>query len=553
MSQRRFAAAVPDFLVAMKTENPISRLQASISFVDVMRRIGIPKRDILAFLDDVVADAMVNRDVLDSATIQTVLMARARTHDRIPDRNLDGARDDLLAAAELTPAGAKGADALLLLARLYEWEGSSEQAREVYSDLRMFRDASGRNGRLESAYYFGAHLEYRTRPEIAVELFEALRSLTEEDLFDPFYTGSRFWLARLYQEIGREGKAKRVFAELADNRPFDFYGLRARMHLNVGPDASRMLLLDDQSERFVRRVYSTVQAATASVVRDEDRRLQRVNRALDGGVYEWAYQETSRLFESGETRFRAADTVALAEAGLIGAIAVWRSIRHDALNSVALRNDPRLRIDVATKFADLGDWSTSLLLLARWGRTLDQDGYLAASYPGAFRVMVAQAAAKSKRVPPELLYAVMHAESRLSTRAISPTGALGLLQFQPQTVRSFPPGRHIQKWGKDLEGSLADSEFSIFLGAQWFEKILEANGGSIPLAVMEHNAGDSAVSRWFGAKSGGQGGGGDVCADDLELCVEMARSVQTRRFLREVLATMSIVKAAGIFGASQGG
>ena len=549
VSERRFAASVPAFLVAMQNEDPNARLQASLAFADVLRRIRTPKKDILALLDSVVADAMANREQFASTAIQSALIARARIHDRAPDRDFAKATADLLAAANLAPAGANGADALLVLARLQEWEGNRGQARHVYSDLRVFRDNRGRNERLESAYYYGAHLEYLSDPGRAVELLEALRDLTSGDRYAPFYTASRFWLARSYHAIGKEDDAAQTFGQLVKERPFDFYGLRARMHLNVGPAASSMLHLDETSERFVRSMYDTAALPDNAITPDADPQLERVVHAIDLGLYQGSLRETSKLFESGETRFRASDASALSEAGLIGALATWRSLRHDVLSSSTLKSNRRLRIGLATKLGDFGDWSTSLLLLAMWDRPLEENGYLAASYPGAFKELVTRATTESN-VPPELLYAVMHAESRFSTRAISPTGAMGLLQFQPQTVRSFPPARKIATWRKDLEGSLSDPEYSALLGVRWFDDMLERNGGNPPLAAMEHNAGRPAVRRWFGGGTEGQFGDNHLCRVDLELCIEGARSVETRRFLREVLTTMSIARAARIFGES---
>ena len=548
--QRRFEESVPSFIVAMGSTNASIRVRAGVRFADVMRRIGTPKGEILTFLGLVVEDAQTNWQTLDIVDIQAALIARARTHDRVPNRNLEAATVDLIAAADLQPPGSSGAESLYLLARLYEWEGELDLSREYYSNLRQFQDNEGRNERLESAYYDGAHLEYRdSRQWRAAELLEAGRSLTEHNAYGPFYSAIRFWLGRIYREIGRESEAVELLTDLANERPFDFYGLRARMHVNIGAEASKLVLLDPETAQFVRGVYKTTPPTDYTTLPDStDPGLQRLLRALDTGVYKTAFHETSRLFESNESRFLSSDPVAVANAKVLVPLAIWRSLRHDVFRSSTLASDPRGRVSVATKLAESGDWSTVVRMMAYWGsNNFKNEGYLSASYPPAFRDALIQATAESD-VSPVLLYGVIHAESRLSSRAISPTGAIGLLQFQPQTVRSFPPARDIPNWKLDLDGSLADPVFNILLGVRWFDTILGSNGDNIPLAVMEHNAGDGAVRRWFGTQSQDVGVSSQ-CLDDLELCIESARSAQTRSLVREVLTTMSIADAAGMFEA----
>ena len=212
----------------MGSRDPSIRLRAGVRFADVMRRTDTKKTDILDFLGYVIEDAKSNREVLDAGAIQAALIARARAYDRKPDRNLEKAGADLVAAAQFEPPGVNGAEALLLLARLHEWEGRLDSSRSFYSDLHRYRDSEGGNERLESGYYFGAHLEYWRDRQRALTLLEELVDMTANEPDSSFYTASRFWAGRIYRELGNEPKAVEVLNTLAAARPLDFYGLRAR-------------------------------------------------------------------------------------------------------------------------------------------------------------------------------------------------------------------------------------------------------------------------------------------------------------------------------------
>ena len=159
------------------------------------------------------------------------------------------------------------------------------------------------------------------------------------------------------------------------------------MHVNVGPDASKLLLLDQQTANFVQSVYDhrggriplRLMVAT-------DPRLERLLLALDSGIYRTAFLKSGNLFRSSETRRHAGDPVSLADAKMLVPVAIWRSIRQDVLYSTTLKSHAPARVSVARKLGESGDWNTAMLLLAQVGLEQLQDpGYLSASFPAAFR------------------------------------------------------------------------------------------------------------------------------------------------------------------------
>ncbi|MGB9791097.1 MAG: lytic transglycosylase domain-containing protein [Thermacetogeniaceae bacterium] len=96
------------------------------------------------------------------------------------------------------------------------------------------------------------------------------------------------------------------------------------------------------------------------------------------------------------------------------------------------------------------------------------------------------AAGRAFGIDPALLKAVARAESGLNPRAVSPAGALGIMQLMPATARALGV--------KDPFDPLQ----SIFGGARYLRYLLDRFGGDVRLALAAYNAGPGAVQRWGG-------------------------------------------------------
>jgi soluble lytic murein transglycosylase-like protein len=95
------------------------------------------------------------------------------------------------------------------------------------------------------------------------------------------------------------------------------------------------------------------------------------------------------------------------------------------------------------------------------------------------------AAAKSHGLDQSLLEAVAWQESRGRMSAVSPKGALGVMQLMPGTAAEM--------------GVRADDlEDNIRGGALYLRLQLDRFGGSVPLALAAYNAGPGAVLRYGG-------------------------------------------------------
>jgi len=92
--------------------------------------------------------------------------------------------------------------------------------------------------------------------------------------------------------------------------------------------------------------------------------------------------------------------------------------------------------------------------------------------------------ARKARLYPELLHAVVKAESAYDPNAVSRAGAIGLMQLMPQTASRF--GVIDSRDPKsNLEG-----------GARYLRELLTMYNNNIKLALAAYNAGESAVEKY---------------------------------------------------------
>jgi Transglycosylase SLT domain len=102
-------------------------------------------------------------------------------------------------------------------------------------------------------------------------------------------------------------------------------------------------------------------------------------------------------------------------------------------------------------------------------------------------------ASTTHRVDMELLQALIIAESGFDPLAVSPKGAVGLMQLMPETAKRF--GVHADR-NKTVEQKLRDPKTNISAGTKYLRKLINMFPGKLELAIASYNAGEGAVQKY---------------------------------------------------------
>jgi soluble lytic murein transglycosylase len=100
---------------------------------------------------------------------------------------------------------------------------------------------------------------------------------------------------------------------------------------------------------------------------------------------------------------------------------------------------------------------------------------------------------------PFLILSVMKQESGFDYRAVSHSGALGLLQMIPPTAQEV---KLELKSDADMPSSLTDPATNVKYCAYYLAKLIKKYNGSIPLALAAYNAGPTRITQFINAKGG---------------------------------------------------
>jgi len=102
------------------------------------------------------------------------------------------------------------------------------------------------------------------------------------------------------------------------------------------------------------------------------------------------------------------------------------------------------------------------------------------------------AAALSYGVDYDLLKALVATESAFNSKAVSPKGAVGLMQIMPTTAQRY--GVQSDR-GASVSAKLTDPDLNIQTGTRYLADLLRLFGGQTELALAAYNAGEAAVAR----------------------------------------------------------
>lgn len=140
------------------------------------------------------------------------------------------------------------------------------------------------------------------------------------------------------------------------------------------------------------------------------------------------------------------------------------------------------------------------------------------------------AASAKTGVSKNMLLAIVRQESSFNERAVSKSGAVGLMQLMPVTAKEA--ASRLRR--TDLTPQ--DPAHNILMGASHFARLNKKFNGCLPMALAAYNAGGAAVSRWKQE------------AGELMEWIENIPYRETRVYVRAVLRNYAVYTAieAGI-------
>lgn len=508
------------------------------------RKRGVDRGSVARLLGTVLEEAG------DPEVAQQALFSRAILLNREgPGRNPAGFERDLSTLLEEFPQGRRADDALYELARHAERGGDTPKALELYGRLRRFE---GESDWTDSAYFRPAMVLYAGgAPGDLLGASNLLRELVERYPSGPFRLMALFWQARIAHESGDAAAARKLFEQVVEESPYDYYALRARLWLRVGAAAQTQLWLDPESRTELRDAFARGPADAG--LGSQTAYLARLGASVRSGLYAAALGVIPKVrVRFPGRRLEEVTPEELDGAGVLARIAVLLALRQDALAATDAATAPENRLAVASALGHgVQDWPLALRIVIAagvpWDRrraTQRSPHFLATAYPPAYADEIGRSAAEHK-VRPELLYAIARMESLFNPAALSPRGALGLFQFTPDTfmalVKKYPGWRLLDPAkAESREAFLLSPKLSLDLGARWFRhELLERQDGDLLLAIMEHNAGIDAVKAWA------RGWERLDRRGDVEYMVETIQYSQTRIFTRRVLTDLLIADAVG--------
>ncbi len=140
-------------------------------------------------------------------------------------------------------------------------------------------------------------------------------------------------------------------------------------------------------------------------------------------------------------------------------------------DAVSLEDDGSISISYADSDTESRDDS-----VPTWGGGSNHKG------KKKYDTLVAEAADKH-RVDPKLVHAVIQAESAYNAKAVSPAGAVGLMQLMPGTARQYGVTDRSDPL-QNIEG-----------GTRYLKHLLDMFDSDLNLTLAAYNAGENAVIR----------------------------------------------------------
>lgn len=536
------------------------RAEAIYEWANYYRRSGKKKQDVIAGLTSTY-DLVRGKGLI----AQEALYLRGMVQNSVEPKRPDPFFSDMTQLVEDYPHSPLSADALYQMAaeQVFANPPDIEAALSNFAKLRVFE---GMNDWADSAYFLPAAALIDRGSNNDLNVADGLLADYLERFPDGvFRRRSLFWRGRIAEKKKNAKAAEALYWQIVKEAPFDYYGVRASMHLDDGASADSMALPRTNSKTW-KRIQDAYRSGRPEVVLDASTPYHaRLEAAETTGLYAQLITIVDGVGRQFHNRIDNIPLQELDKHNLIPAVAMLLALRQDALaaRDSVLTADNRLRL-AAFLGRKVGDWPTAFAMTqlrsdaphSRISELQNDPRFLATVYPGIealtwLKEPVSSAAWEmdgSVALSESLMYGIMRNESGFYPAAISAVGAIGLFQIMPDTFK------HTEQCWKPYDTARKSTAESYLFNAGrntqfwscWISKegIQPKVSADIPLMLVKQNAGRGNLSTWMKSWNG------RTFEHDLELQIDTFRFPATQRFVRRVLADVSIADASGAFDAT---
>ena len=361
-----------------------------------------------------------------------------------------------------------------------EGENKIQEALTAYEGAA--RSAGDSKVTVEALWRLGWLQYQRGAWQDAVDSFDSVTAVSSAR---SWRNRAHYWQARTLERMGRDGEAQTLYQRVAA-WPMTYYGQLAQRRLREPLPVGRA-----QRESWG---TETMNVPDPSVLHT-DVHFQKATELLTLGLRREAGGELSWV----KTHYRA---------------------RPQILYALALR------------MMEAGDDESALKIVRRHfrdrlaRRQISADSPLwKMAYPTGYVNAIRRHSAQ--HVDPYLVAGIIREESLYNPTALSPVGAMGLMQLMPKTADRL--ARQLGLGSVDRE-DLFEGEFNVRLGVAYVGELLRIYEGNRIQAVAAYNAGRDAVERWI-AKFGHR------APDEF---VELISYKETRRYVKRVMTSYRI-------------
>ncbi len=311
---------------------------------------------------------------------------------------------------------------------------------------------------------------------------EAFRQARVESPGGRITNASLYWQARSLMHLNRSGEAKTLLGRIVRSAPLGYYGQESASLLDTMGVSVKQRISGNRS-------FPNVKLTTAELT---DHKVSDAGKLMECGLPELALANLEALPES----MKSSSAIVFLTAKAAYGAKQYRKAR-DILSrafAASMANPPA---DAPAEFIDM-------------------------VFPRVHRKATARAA-KKHSVDPNLVWAVIRQESLYDASAVSPAGALGLMQVTPKAAGVV--GRH----GRIPAGAIArllDPEENVAYGVRILSDNLRSFRGQIVPAVASYNADIRKVRGWV-KKNGKM---------SQDVFIENIPYLETRQYVKKVLA-----------------